>query len=481
MTYPGFRSANTRTVRRYAIAYGLAVVLPAALALLMLGFDAGTATGPVPTPSVGVGRQQQVPATPLLLFSITVVVALAHLGGAVLRWLGQPRVIGEMAAGIVLGPSLLGAVWPEAYRVLFPGAVMPYLNLLAQFGLAFFMFLVGLELRGDLLRGRGRIALLCGQASVAIPFALGVALALLIYAPLAAAPVEFPVFALFVGAALSVTAFPVLARILLERGLFHTPTGALTITCAAIADVTAWLLLAVAITMARGSSPAEALRTLGLTAAFAAVMVGVVRPLLARLLRRGLSQEATLPVVIVGLLVSGLLTELIGIHLIFGAFLFGVLFPRDGDVRLRRVRERTQDFTASFLLPPFFAFVGLNTQIGLLGQDLAMWGWCLLILAVAVAGKVGGVSAVARPLGVSWREASRLGVLMNCRGVTELVILSIGLGLGIITQALFTMLVIVALVSTAATAPLLELLDRRDARRDREVRGTAEARVRRSA
>lgn len=180
--------------------------------------------------------------------------------------------------------------------------------------------------------------------------------------------------------------------------------------------MTAWLLLAVAITMAKGSSPAEALRTLGLTVAFAAVMVGVVRPLLTRLLRRGLSQEATLPIVIVGLLVSGLLTELIGIHLIFGAFLFGALFPRDGDVRLRRVRERTQDFTTSFLLPPFFAFVGLNTQIGLLSQDLTMWSWCLLILVVAVVGKVGGVLVIARPMGVPGREAMRLGVLMNCRG-----------------------------------------------------------------
>ncbi|WP_436763964.1 cation:proton antiporter domain-containing protein [Streptosporangium sp. V21-05] len=469
MTYTRFRSANKRTLRRSLIAYGLAVVLPSVLALLMLALDPGTATGPVPVPSVEPGREEAVPATPLLLLSITVVVALAHLGGAVLRGLGQPRVIGEMAAGIVLGPSLLGAVWPEAYGALFPSAVMPYLNLLAQFGLAFFMFLVGLELRGDLLRGRGRIAVLCGQASVAIPFALGVALALLIYTPLATAPVGFPVFALFIGAALSVTAFPVLARILLERGLFHTPTGALTVTCAAIADVTAWLLLAVAVTMAKGSSPAEALRTLGLTVAFAAFMVWVVRPLLTRLLRRGLSQEATLPIVIVGLLVSGLLTELIGIHLIFGAFLFGVLFPRDGDVRLRRVRERTQDFTTSFLLPPFFAFVGLNTQIGLLSQDLAMWGWCLLILVVAVVGKVGGVLVIARPMGVPGREAMRLGVLMNCRGVTELVILSIGLSLGIVTQVLFTMLVIVALVSTAATAPLLGLLDRWDARRDGEA------------
>lgn len=481
MIYSRFRSENKRTPRHYAVAYGLAVVLPAVLALLMLASGTGTATGPVPVPSVREGAGTEVPATPLLLLSITAVVALAHLGGALFGRMGQPRVIGEMAAGIVLGPSLLGAVWPEIYRALFPGAVMPYLNLLAQFGLAFFMFLVGLELRGDLLRGRARTALVCGQASVAIPFALGVALALLIYVPLAAAPVEFPVFALFVGAALSVTAFPVLARILLERGLFHTPTGALTVTCAAIADVTAWLLLAVAVTMAKGSSPAEALRTLALTAAFAAVMVGVVRPLLAGLLRRGLSQEATLPVVIVGLLVSGLLTELIGIHLIFGAFLFGVLFPRDGDVRLRRVRERTQDFTTSFLLPPFFAFVGLNTQIGLLGREPAMWAWCLLILAVAVAGKVGGVLAVARPLGVPGPEALRLGVLMNCRGVTELVILSIGLGLGIITQALFTMLVIVALVSTAATAPLLGLLDRRDARRAPKVPQTAEPPVRRSA
>lgn len=218
MTYSRFRSANTSTLRRSLIAYGLAVVLPSVLALLMLGLDPGTATGPVPVPSVEPGREEEVPATPLLLLSVTVVVALAHLGGAVFRGLGQPRVIGEMAAGIVLGPSLLGAVWPEAYRALFPGAVMPYLNLLAQFGLAFFMFLVGLELRGDLLRGRGRVAVLCGQASVAIPFSLGVALALLIYTPLATAPVEFPVFALFIGAALSVTAFPVLARILLERG-----------------------------------------------------------------------------------------------------------------------------------------------------------------------------------------------------------------------------------------------------------------------
>ncbi|MFI6513699.1 cation:proton antiporter [Streptosporangium sp. NPDC050855] len=471
MTNRSFRAVGARTLRRTLTAYGFAVVLPAALALLMLGLDPGTATGPVPVPSVKAGRPEQVPATPLLLLSITVVVAMAHLGGAVFRRLGQPRVIGEMAAGIVLGPSLLGAVWPGAHAMLFPSAVMPYLNLLAQFGLAFFMFLVGMELRGDLLRGRGRIAVLCGQASVAIPFALGVALALLIYVPLATAPVGFPVFALFIGAALSVTAFPVLARILLERDLFHTPTGALTVTCAAIADVTAWLLLAVAVTMAKGSSPAEALRTFGLTVAFAAVMAGVVRPLLARLLRRGLSQEATLPIVIVGLLVSGLLTELIGIHLIFGAFLFGALFPRDGDVRLRRVRERTQDFTTSFLLPPFFAFVGLNTQIGLLSRDLTMWSWCLLILVVAVAGKVGGVLVIARPMGVPGREALRLGVLMNCRGVTELVILSIGLSLGIITQALFTMLVIVALVSTAATAPLLGLLDRWDARRDGEAPG----------
>ncbi|GAA2882279.1 hypothetical protein GCM10010517_45430 [Streptosporangium fragile] len=454
-------------MRHCALAYGLSVVLPAALALLMLGLDPGTATGPVPVPPVEAGRREATPAVPLLLLSVTVVVALAHLAGAAARRLGQPRVIGEMAAGILLGPSLLGAVWPQAHHALFPAAVMPYLNLLAQFGLAFFMFLVGLELRGDLLRGRGRIALVCGQASVAVPFALGVGLALVIYPPLAVASVGFPAFALFIGAALSVTAFPVLARILLERGMFHTPTGALTVTCAAIADVTAWLLLAVAITMAKDSSPAGALRTLGLTAAFAAVMAGAVRPLLTRLLRRGLSQEATLPVVVVGLLVSGLLTELIGIHLIFGAFLFGVLFPRDGDVRLRRVRERTQDVTTSFLLPPFFAFVGLNTQVGLLGGDPAMWAWCLLILVVAVAGKVGGVAAVAGPMGVPGREAARLGVLMNCRGVTELVILSIGLGLGLITQALFTMLVIVALVSTAATAPLLGLLDRWDARRDR--------------
>lgn len=393
---------------------------------------------------------------PAVLVAVPAAILACQAGAALLRRFGQPPVIGEIAMGIVLGPSLLGWLWPEAQHWLFPESVLPYTSVLGQLGLLGFMFLVGLELDLGALRGSSRTAVAVSQAGMLVPLGLGALLALPLYSRLAPDGVGFVPFALFMAVAMSVTAFPVLARILVDRGLYGTPLGALAMACAAVDDVAAWCLLALVVALTAAGSPFDALSAAGLTVAFGVAMVLVVRPLLARWAARGRADRANDGVVLVllfsGLCLSALATDLIGVHTLFGAFLFGVATPR-GHRRVEASAARLRAVVVPVLLPLFFVHTGLSTEIGALAADPAQWLWTGALLAVAVLGKWGGAAGAARMCGQPWREAMSIGALMNCRGLTELVVLTIGLELGVIGPDLFTMLVLVALITTALTAP----------------------------
>lgn len=396
----------------------------------------------------------------LLLVQAIVIVPLARLLGFLCTKLNQPMVIGEIVAGLMLGPSLLGWLSPGAYHFLFPPESLQGLHLLSQVGLIFFMFLVGLEFNPKLLRGHGKAAVAISHASIIVPFLLGTALALYLYPKLSDASVRFTAFALFMGASMSVTAFPVLARILSERKLTNTKMGALALTCAAVDDVTAWFLLAFVISVVRATGLHEVLGILFWTAIYVAVMVWLVRPLLRRLEKRystreGLSQNAV-AIIFLMLLVSALATEQIGIHALFGAFFLGAIMPNETGF-VRHLSEKIEDIAVLFLLPLFFAYTGLRTQVGLLDSSEA-WILASVILAVACLGKFGGGFVTAKAMGLGWRESGAIGILMNTRGLMELVIISIGLDLGVISPVLFTMLVLMALFTTFMTSPLLHFV-----------------------
>ncbi|MFF6983647.1 cation:proton antiporter [Streptomyces sp. NPDC008343] len=392
---------------------------------------------------------------PALLVAVPAAVLACQAGASVLRRLGQPPVIGEITMGIVLGPSLLGWLWPDAQRWLFPESVLPYTSVLGQLGLLAFMFLVGLELDLGTLRGNSRTVLAVSLAGILLPLGLGALLAFPLYNQLAPDGVESTPFLLFVAVAMSITAFPVLARILVDRGLYGTPLGALAMACAAVDDVAAWCMLALVVAFSTAGSPFDALTAAGLTVAFGAAMLLVVRPLLARW-ARGRTDRAGEGVVLVllfsGLSLSALATDLIGVHTLFGAFLFGVATPRSHR-RIEASAARLRAVMVPVLLPLFFVHTGLSTQIGTLAADPVHWLWTGALLVIAVLGKWGGAAGAARACGQSWRQAMSLGALMNCRGLTELVVLSIGLELGVIGPELFTMLVLVALITTAVTSP----------------------------
>ncbi|HEX2202803.1 MAG TPA: cation:proton antiporter [Longimicrobium sp.] len=398
----------------------------------------------------------------LLLVQIGVVVGAARILGLLFRRIHQPQVMGEMVAGILLGPSLLGWVAPGLSAALFPPLSLGFLNALSQVGLLVFMFLVGLELNPRLLRGRGHAALVTSHVSIVLPFCLGAALALYLYPRLSDDSVTFTGFALFMGAAMSVTAFPVLARILTERDLLRTRVGTLTLACAAVDDVTAWCILAGVVVIVRSAGEGLPLwATFAGSAAFILMMIFVVRRGVARLetafeRRGGVVTQDVLAVVFLITLASAWTTEWLGIHALFGAFLAGAVMPK-GERFVHAVTGKLEDATVVLLLPLFFAFTGLRTRIGLV-QGAEMWAFCALIVAVAVAGKFGGSTLSARATGMTWREAGALGVLMNTRGLMELVILNIGLDIGVISPALFAMMVIMALVTTFMTSPLLEVI-----------------------
>lgn len=399
------------------------------------------------------------PHLPTLLVQIGVILALARLVGWIFRKIHQPQVMGEMVAGILLGPTLLGWIAPGISAALFPPQSLGYLSTLSQAGLLIFMFLVGLELDLNLLKSRRRITLITSYSSIAAPFLLGILLAFYLYPNLADESVSFANFALFIGTAMSITAFPVLARILAERKLLHTQLGTVAIACAAVDDVTGWILLSVVVLLARSVGAGISLWvTLIGTAIFIALMVFGVRRLFYRLeavyKKRGAVTQDMLTIILLLVLASSWVTEQLGIHALFGAFLAGAILPKH-DGLVHALGEKLNDLTVVLFLPLFFAFIGLRTSLGLL-RDGNMWFFCGLIIVVAIAGKFGGSALSARLTGMPWREAGALGILVNTRGLMELVLLNIGLEIGVISPALFTMLVLMALVTTFMTAPLLE-------------------------
>ncbi|MGA9836826.1 MAG: cation:proton antiporter [Gemmatimonadaceae bacterium] len=397
----------------------------------------------------------------VLILQIAVILLAARVVGGLFRKIGQPQVVGEMVAGIVLGPSVLGWVAPRVFATVFPASSLGALNALSQLGLLLFMFLVGLEFDPSRLRGRGDAALLTSHASIIAPFLLGTALALITYPQLSDASVSFVGFALFSGAAMSVTAFPVLARILTERNMSRTRLGSVAIACAAVDDVSAWTLLAIVVVIVRASAADVALWvTIGGASLYVAVMFFVVRRGLRLLesyfLSRGKLTQDMVAIVVIALLLSAWMTERLGIHALFGAFAMGAVMPKHPRF-IRDLAAGFEDLTVVLLLPLFFAFTGLRTSIGLL-QGTHAWSLFGLVLLAAVAGKFGGSAIASRLTGLGWRESAAVGILMNTRGLMELVILSIGLDLGVISPELFAMMVLMALVTTFMTAPVLDLL-----------------------
>jgi Kef-type K+ transport system membrane component KefB len=396
----------------------------------------------------------------LLLMQLIVIVAAARIIGGLFRKIGQPSVIGEMVAGILLGPSLLGMVWPESQSFLFPASSMPALRLFSQVGVILYMFLVGIDLDLKHLRKKADAAILVSHASIVVPFFLGTALCLFIYPTVAPSNIPFTPFALFIGIAMSITAFPVLARIVEERDLRGSFLGTTTIACAAVDDVTAWCLLALVVAIAGASGFGGAALTIALTGGFIVLMLVVVRPQAARIVDKWHRREADIKGIVAGILTfafaAALFTEVIGIHALFGAFLAGAVMP--ADKRLRSfLRDRLETFTTVLLLPLFFAFTGLRTQIGLLA-DPESWLLCMLIIFVAVIGKFGGSALAARWTGIGWKDSLGIGVLMNTRGLMELIVLNIGYDMGILSARVFTMMVLMALVTTFMAGPLLSLL-----------------------
>lgn len=393
-----------------------------------------------------------------LLIALAAVMLVGQVLGHVFHRIGQPPVIGEVIAGVLLGPSLLGALSPAAYHFILAPVVVPYLAVVAQFGVILYMFTVGVDLNADLMRGHVHATVVTSHTSIIVPFVLGSALALFLYPRFSTANVPFTSFALFLGVAMSITAFPVLARILADLGMSKTELGVIALTCAAVDDVTAWCLLALVVAIAQ-ARPGMAVITAVLTVVFVSVMFAVVRPWIAKILlapseagpRRGQIAFA-----VVGLLISALTTEAIGIHALFGAFLFGAVIPHDS-LLASALTGSFETLVAILLLPAFFALAGMRTEIGLL-SGWGAWLACDLIILTATLGKFGGTLMGARASGLAWRSAAALGVLMNTRGLVQLIVLNVGLDLGVITPTLFTMLVLMALATTVATPPILQRL-----------------------
>jgi Kef-type K+ transport system membrane component KefB len=398
----------------------------------------------------------------MLLLQILVVLALAKCFGYLFKLLGQQSVIGEIAAGIVLGPSLLGWLWNDAYVFLFPPSSLGNLHLISQLGLILFMFIIGMELKLDNLRSKASQALVVSHVSILLPYLLGIGLAYFIYADFAPSNISFTAYALFMGIAMSITALPVLARILKERNMLQSPVGNMAIICAAFDDVSAWFLLALVICIAKAGDLSNAIITITLTLVYILAMIYLVKPLLQKAAKRFCVNDQISPVyvaiIFLTLIFSALLTEAIGVHALFGAFLAGVIMPDTNAIR-KQFSEKLEDVSVLLLLPLFFAFSGLKTQIGLLNSSY-LWLICGAIILLAIIGKFAGSAIAAKLVGQSWKDSLSIGALMNTRGLMQLIVLNIGLDLGILSPEIFTMMVFMALVTTAMTSPLLNMIER---------------------
>ncbi len=395
----------------------------------------------------------------LVLLQVSLIIGLSRIIGNLFSRFKQPSVIGEIIAGIMLGPSLLGWCFPRFSPQLFPSESLPFLYLISQVGLIFFMFLVGLELNPQHLRGKIKTAIAVSNISIILPFILGVILSFIWLYPLNDnSQISLIAFALFIGSAMSITAFPVLARIITDNNLQNTPLGTLALTCASVDDIMAWSLLAVAIAVTRTNSILAAIPTiLGISVyGFLMLTVGrkILKPITRQYKKTGQVSREILTLIYIGVLLSAVITDLIGIDVIFGGFLLGAIIPKNQGF-IEELIQKTEDFVSTFMLPIFFAYSGLNTQIGLLNTPY-LWLMTVVIILAAIIGKYFGAYGAARFWGVGNREASALGWLMNTRGLTELIILNVGLKLKVISPEIFTMFVIMALATTIMGSPLLE-------------------------
>lgn len=399
---------------------------------------------------------------PTVLFDVALIILVSKILGGLIAKIGQPPVIGEIIGGILLGPSLLGWLVPKSGALLFPPSVLHQLDLLSQLGLILFMLLIGMEVKADHLRSRMPLASRISLIGILLPLLLGCLLAEGFRHTLPALlPGDHP-FAghLFLGTAMAITAFPVLARILKDRGLLKLPLGQLVITCAAVDDLLSWVLLAAVVSLSRSSTLAGALPALGFTSLWAVILLVLLRPAMSWMKRDYHAHRQVRPIVLAcvfsGAILSAVITEMTGVHYIFGAFLFGLAIPRYGPL-MRKLQLHTEQLVLTVLLPVFFATSGLKTSIGVIDSP-QLWLALLAVMLVAIGGKFLGTSVMARLGGLNRGDSQAVGWLMNTRGLTELVILNVGLSLGVISQTLFTLMVLMALITTAMAGPLLERL-----------------------
>jgi len=409
---------------------------------------------------VALGHNLEHPLAILLAQIITIII-IARFFGWIFKKIGQPSVIGEIIAGIFLGPSVVGMYFPEFSQVLFPLESLGNLQFLSQIGLILFMFVIGMELDLKVLKNKANDAVIISHASIVIPFALGMVLAYYVYYKFAPVGVEFLSFSLFLGIAMSITAFPVLARIVQERGIHKTRLGTIVITCAAADDITAWCLLAVVIAIVKAGTFVSALYVIGLAALYVITMLFLVKPFLKRVgdlyANNDNLSKPVVAIFFLTLIISSYCTEIIGIHALFGAFMTGAIMPDITKFRNIFI-DKVEDVALILLLPLFFVFTGLRTQIGLI-NDPYLWKVTGFIILVAVVGKFLGSALAAKVVGQSWKDSLTIGALMNTRGLMELVVLNIGYDLGVLTSEIFTMMVIMALVTTFMTGPALDLIN----------------------
>lgn len=456
------------------VAYLLFAVVGIGLYFVIRAWGEGLAS-PEAVPAV-VAPATSTPAAPKppqihvihhVLATLAAVLVLGFVLGRLFHWVGQPPVIGEVVAGILLGPSLLGAIWPAGMHALMPdkavdphGSVAAGLGAIAQLGVVLYMFLVGLELNASKLQKQAHSAVMISHVGIIVPFLLGALLSLWLFSSHAPAGVSFTSFSLFLGVAMSITAFPVLARILTDRGMQSTELGIIALSCAAADDVTAWCLLALVVGIVQAQVGEVVYTALGVVA-YLAVMFGVVRPVIAAWCEKFEDERQPLPPLAIvagflGILCSALATEAIGIHAVFGGFLFGALIPADSRLA-REFLAKLREPVVVLLVPAYFAFTGMRTELGLI-SGWSDWLACGAIILVATLGKFGGVSLAARLCGMSWRDAAAVGILMNTRGLMLLIVLNVGLDLGVLDAKLFALLVVTALVTTMATSPVLQML-----------------------
>jgi Kef-type K+ transport system membrane component KefB len=394
----------------------------------------------------------------IIILQVLTVIVTAKLAGLIFKKINQPIVMGEIIAGIILGPSVLGLVLPDVSQFVFPKSSLSNLQVLSNVGLLIFMFIVGVEFKLNILKEHARTIIGISYVSVILPFILGVLLAHTILKTYLPTNLSFFAYALYIGVAISITSFTVLARIMKDRGITNTRLGSIVISCTALNDIIAWCILAVIITTIKAGSSTFAMYTFLFVAFYVALMFLVVKPFIKSFFQRNKLNNSSFFIVYSTLLASSYVSEVIGVHMLFGAFLAGSIMPADADFA-KNVTDKLENFAFVLLLPLYFAFTGLRTQIGLLSYT-ATWVDCILIIAVATIGKFIGCAVSARLLGETVKTSLSIGVLMNTRGLTELVVLNIGYESGILKPELFTIMVVMALFTTFITSPVLNTINK---------------------